>query len=447
MRGLRPRVEGGLFRLDEVSDADVLPENRSGPDPGEGPHPGAGTDLRAIDVAVRAHDRAGTHGGIGDPRERKHLAALLQKRLSIQAYERMNHGVRLEPDPRAHARRGGIDDGGPGVERAIQAPAPLDFLGGRELAPRVDSPPLPPVLGLDRLDRAALRRQGSDRVGQVELPVDRVRRERADAPFEGGSREAIDAGVRLGQAPLAGRGVPDLDDALDAPLCVAHDASEVAGLRRAKAQEREIEALFAPPLDQPGQGRRGQEGRVTRENHHGRGAVARERGERAPDGVSRSERGVLHHDGHGPAGERLLDLFASRADDDDDLGRRDLSGRVEHGVEQRPAADPVENLRKRRPHPGSDSGGENDDSGRQIGLHCASAPFLTRILRFGGPHECFCAPRKENCKYRTGRETGGSRREESPEVIEGGASRRGSASAARDQASGRAGFGEPLAGA
>ncbi|HLN81471.1 MAG TPA: lysophospholipid acyltransferase family protein [Thermoanaerobaculia bacterium] len=40
-----------------------------------------------------------------------------------------------------------------------------------------------------------------------------------------------------------------------------------------------------------------------------------------------------------------------------------------------------------------------------------------------------------------------SRREESPEVIEGGASRRGSASAARDQASGRAGSGEPLTGA
>jgi sulfur carrier protein len=40
-----------------------------------------------------------------------------------------------------------------------------------------------------------------------------------------------------------------------------------------------------------------------------------------------------------------------------------------------------------------------------------------------------------------------SRREESPEVIEGGAARRGSESAARDQASGRAGVGEPLAGA
>ncbi|HMA18998.1 MAG TPA: lysophospholipid acyltransferase family protein, partial [Thermoanaerobaculia bacterium] len=38
-----------------------------------------------------------------------------------------------------------------------------------------------------------------------------------------------------------------------------------------------------------------------------------------------------------------------------------------------------------------------------------------------------------------------SRREESPEVIEGGASRRGNPNAARDQASGRAGHREPLA--
>ena len=140
----------------------------------KGPTRARGTDLRPLDVAVRAYDRAGTDGGVRDPREREHLATLLQERVSVQAHERMHDGVRLEPDARAHAGRGGIDDRGPGVESAIQAPAPLDLLGRRELAPRVDPPPLPPVLGLDRLDRAALRRQDRDRVGQVKLSVDRV---------------------------------------------------------------------------------------------------------------------------------------------------------------------------------------------------------------------------------------------------------------------------------
>ena len=50
-------------------------------------------------------------------------------------------------------------------------------------------------------------------------------------------------------------------------------------------------------------------------------------------------------------------------------------------------------------------------------------------------------------RQRSSREDLRSRREESPEVIEGGASRRGSVRERRGQASGRAGFGEPLAGA
>ena len=70
----------------------------------------------------------------------------------------------------------------------------------------------------------------------------------------------------------------------------------------------------------------------------------------------------------------LRDHLGAVADHDDRLAHVALGQRVEHVEHHRPAAQQVQWLRTRRPHPGALAGGEDDGGQPALGHHVRSTP-------------------------------------------------------------------------
>jgi hypothetical protein len=86
--------------------------------------------------------------------------------------------------------------------------------------------------------------------GQVVLALRVVRRKRVQALEQRLEREAVQAAVDFPNAALLGGRVPFLDNALDAPGGIAHDASVAVRIGQRRGQDRRGRLCLTMMLDQ-----------------------------------------------------------------------------------------------------------------------------------------------------------------------------------------------------
>ncbi len=224
-----------------------------------------------------------------------------------------------EHDVGSDAHGVGVQHGDAGVERPLDPAAVLHLLGGGQVAARVHSPRLAPVLDRHRGHAPApCRGRGSRRRRSGRTPGSRG--SCAGPPARAPARPARSnrrPALTSRDLPLTRRGDGELHDALHVPARVPHDPPERARLRRHERREREVEAVLALALEECAQGLDAQERRVARQHEDGPRALP-EGLEAAPRGVSGSERRILDREGDGATLEGGRDRLPARPDDDDD---------------------------------------------------------------------------------------------------------------------------------
>ena len=251
------------------------------------------------------------------------------------------------------------------VEPHAEAP-----LGGRQLRPVVDAVEPAVVVERDRADQAAVLAGERDEVGQVQLSGRGRRLERLDPAPQPGRVEGVDAGVDLVALELFGRGVVRLDDPLDGPEVAAHDPPETRRVGREHAGQRDRRVILATGLEHGVEVGAGHERDVARQ-HEDLGRLVRNGLECRPDRVSGAARGLLERERAAIDECRDDGLDRWRVDDDRTTRGSAVRGAlpgVEDVVEHRTATQPVEDLGRRRAHPGAKPGREHDgDRGRRVG--------------------------------------------------------------------------------
>ena len=186
-------------------------------------------------------------------------------------------------------------------------------------------------------------------------------------------------------ASCARGGVLLLDDPGDRPVLVPEDAAVRAGLGEVGGDDGDRARRAIVVLDELPEGVASEEGNVPVRDENGAGEVGREGVEGALRRATRALDLVLVRDER--AGVDLGDVGGDPLpfvpDDDGEVLGGDLAGGG-HGVpEEAPAADVVEDLGGRRPHPGALAGGE-DDHGSRGG--CSHARALQEsAVGFGTP--------------------------------------------------------------
>ena len=189
--------------------------------------------------------------------------------------------------------------------------------------------------------------------------------------------EHVHAGVDLTDAALGVGGVLLLDDAQHVAGRVTDDATVSGRVIEERAHDGDPRGALAVGGDQRRERVRLQQRNIAAEDHD----VAVEVGEGVEgdlDGAPRARHVVLvDHD-------RVRGLFGDLGGDEVPLvahhrhharGLQGLRG-GEHVAHERAAADAVQNLGCRRPHPRALAGGEDDDGQGCVGIHHAPPPGL-----------------------------------------------------------------------
>ena len=299
----------------------------------KGPTRARGADPRALDVAVRADDRAAARRAeSSDAREGEDLAALARATVApSSADEGMDDDVRLEPRPAGPMRVvAGIDDRRAGVERPLErragARSPRRPRGrARVLMPQASRQSSASIAST----APAPRGEDLDGVGQVVLAGDRVARELRRAPAR--APRARSSRRRRSPRRCASRAPWRC-----APRRSAARVPRGRGRRgrtrpapAAEGQEGEVEAVLALPRRSARDSVSAVSSGASPERIDDR-AAARRRAPRAPRRAASPvpSGGSWTTSVTGAAGQRCLDLSPARADDHDDRARATSSSAV-----------------------------------------------------------------------------------------------------------------------
>ena len=285
-------------------------------------------------------------------------AALADARRSLDHAAGLDHGVAADLHVPVEIGRVGIDQRHAFVHHALArcggaARAAARASSARELMPSASSASSSGIASIARPSRTAI----ADDVGQIDLAlrvlvVDLVER----LPEELGVDE-VGAGVAFRDAQLVGRRVGHLDDALDAPCRVAHDA---AGQRLQRGEDQQVDTARASSR------------RACARSSRRAAAACRRRGSarrrEKPSSAARvcitawpvPRRSVCSTKVARPAkASRTRSL--SRPTTTTSRSGAERLGDLDRVGEHRPAAELVEHLREPRLHPLALAGGQDHD--------------------------------------------------------------------------------------
>jgi hypothetical protein len=192
---------------------------------------------------------------------------------------------------------------------------------------------------------------------------------------EGRRPKDVDARVDLGDGGFGIRRVLLLHDALDGAVGAADDAAVAGRVGEHGRQQRHGGAGGAVIAHQGGERVGIQQRHVAGEDEDVAGELGHG-GEGDLDGAAGAGDLVLVDDDHlvRDARDRLGDLVALVAHDDEDVPRREVARGVEHVPDERAAADAVQHLRQGRAHAGPLTRREDDDGERGVQRVLCHAP-------------------------------------------------------------------------
>ncbi len=207
-------------------------------------------------LAARAHHAVGADGGAAE-----------------QAHAGLEHGVDPDADRVVDVGGGGIDHRHAARHQPIEDAAAHDRGQLRHLAAVVDAEALGRILGDHRLQRLPVAVQDADDVGEVVLVLGVVGSHAIERGPEPSGVEAVHAGADLADLALGTGGVAVLHDAGRTPALAYH--APVAGrVRHQGGEQRRGRPARHVMLDQPTQGRLGQERHVAGQHQDGARRVA-----------------------------------------------------------------------------------------------------------------------------------------------------------------------------
>ena len=257
----------------------------------------------------------------------------------------MNNRVCLERDPVVDPGGPWIDDRHAGEHVRLVDPVAELGRGDRKLRAGVDAERRELVGAAPRRGPPTVGDKVGDRVGEVKLALGVARIELLERRPERAGGEDVGGGVELPDLALLRRGVPVLDDRLDASVVAADDPAVRERPHRLEREDRHRGVLACVLGGEFPQVRGGQQRRRRIEHEQ----VAFKAGERVAgrgDGIAGAERLLLNRDLHSLVGVRRV----GRGDDHDRVGSG-LAGRPDHPVDHAPAEQRVQVLRHGRPHP------------------------------------------------------------------------------------------------
>ena len=203
-------------------------------------------------------------------------------------------------------------------------------------------------------DGLAVGDEEAERVGEIELALRVLRLQSLEHGPQLRRREHVDRGVDLAQVELVRRRVGSFDDARQPSRSVAHEPAVRTRIRRLEGEHRRGGALAAMRGHKLTQDVRREQRRVAREHEDvpvGRSELRSRRADR----IAGAERRLLDRDVETIEGVRRR----GRRDDDDRLRAR-LLRRRQHPVDDPPAEQRMQVLRRGRPHAGPEPGGHHD---------------------------------------------------------------------------------------
>src|SRR5438309_3390176 len=261
MRHLRPPADRRFLQLDEVADLGVRPHVREGPQVAERSEDGPRLDDRLrqhavgqerdpvaepapVEVAAGADDALGAHPG-----------------LPLEHDPRLEHRVRTDLHRVVDVGRGGVEDGDPLGHQPVEGPLALERGDRRALLAVVYPEALGGIGGRDGLDARPRAGEDPDHVRQVVLALLVARGDLGQGRPEPPRVEAVDARVDLADPLLVVGRVPVLDDAADVPALPQHAPVSCRTLDE-RGEKGHRRAGLRVVVDQPGDGRLGEERRV-----------------------------------------------------------------------------------------------------------------------------------------------------------------------------------------
>ncbi len=171
----------------------------------------------------------------------------------------------------------------------------------------------------------------------------------------------VHAGIDLTHAPLLGRSVTVLDDALDVAAGAAKDAPVARRIVDLRGHQRQRGAVVFVMLDELAQGRRTKRGQVAVEDQQC--AAARPDGARSlKHGMPRAALFLLQDERSAAARKCLADAVGLVTDDRDRAGRLQGVGDVKDPGDHRPPRDGVQELDCPGAHSRSLAGGQHEDA-------------------------------------------------------------------------------------
>ena len=312
---------------------------------------------RALDDR-RPDQAAGTDRAVDDLGAGADRRPLADGRRSAEDHVRLERDVLGQRDRRVEIHRRGVTHRDPGPHVGAVDPGAEVPFGLGELRPVVDPEQPPVVLDGQRDDQPAVRARELHELGQVQLAGLRRPAERSDPLAQPGGVERVQPRVDLVDRDLLVGRVLALDDPLDGPGVVAHDAAEVPGIDRIDGDERD-RRLIEPALDEELFEERGlEEGRVAGEDEELVDVVG-EGGERRRDRITGPARLGLERVVHVVA-EGVADGGGGGARDDQWSTARRLTAGIDHVGDHRPARKLVNQLRPARLHARAETGRHHD---------------------------------------------------------------------------------------
>ncbi len=195
-----------------------------------------------------------------------------------------------------------------------------------------------------------------DHVGQVVLALGVAVGQPSQPVAEALARYGENAGIAFADELLLRRGVLVLDNGLDHPLPVAHDAAIAGRIGQLHGQQRKL--LLTDLVQQSFEGLRFDQRYVTIENQHPLGA---ERGQCLRHGVPRPQLFGLDHEIQVRRRQLLANPLGAVADHHMNGIGLQAARRLDDMGEHRLAGDRMKNLGQGRTHASALTGSENDD--------------------------------------------------------------------------------------
>ena len=353
-----------VLHFDEIADMNACAQLGAGAQARVGSDDAAGTGFGILDVAEGGDARAGADDGIFQHTMRTDLDAVAEDNTAFEDAAHVDRHVTAAVELAAHVDPVGVEQRDAllheqqGVAVLVQA---LQF-GQLHLA--VHAEHFPGSIGLRRRHRHAFVDRQPHDVGEVVLALRVVVVQGRQPAQQRRGRRDHETRVDLGQGALLIGSIPFLDDALDAPFLVAHDAAIAA--RFFEVFRQDAKAGTGQP-DQARQGRRADQRNVAVE--HQRRRIRIEESQCLQDGVSGTQLRLLPDPDEVIGIECLAHRLAAVSIHDADATRSQLARRVQHMGQQRTAAQTVQHLGQVGAHALALAGGEDDDvHDRRIGL-------------------------------------------------------------------------------